>query len=140
MKKYKSGSALYRAAYAEQTEYLDQLDDLFPWVDENTDTVSEEKGSEGKGCGSSASKGNDVTRSVCGAGTVDGTESAVNVSPSRVQFEWYVHTCHCTNSGTKGHPPLRHDVSPSHVQLYVSLCKQWNLLKVTPTIIWAVGI
>ncbi len=81
VKKHKSGSALYRAAFSAQTDYLDQLDDLFPWVAESTE--------EG---GASETKGHKSSTEGKEGGAVEGVKversksSATKASP--VQLEW----------------------------------------------------
>ena len=78
MKKHKSGSALYRAAFSAQSDYLDELDDLFPWVEP----------AEGDG-DSESKKGHDPksdNMEVDGV-KVEGSKSdAVKSSP--MQLEW----------------------------------------------------
>ena len=74
----------------EQASYLDQLDELFPWVEEAEEeeaaAAPEKKGRKGSGSkgGEAGGKGDAVT--VSGG---DGEKSLVNESP----IEWYVCVC-----------------------------------------------
>ena len=91
LKKYKTGSAIYRSALAEQDNYLDQLDELFPWIEADVGSAPEPKGSGASGKKEEGGEGVGAKGSADGAGAVGGgAKSSVAAPSSPVQFEWYV--------------------------------------------------
>lgn len=65
LKRHKASSALYRAAFSAQTEYLEELEEVFPWIAEAMEEggTSEKKGEEPESSAEERTEGVKVEKS-----------------------------------------------------------------------------
>ena len=106
LRRHKSSSVLHRTALLEQESYLDQLDELFPWVEVGEGQVgasSEKKGSGTRGHGGKGGDGKDSAGTEEGGG--GGAKEAVVVTQSSAAAyqEWYVCLSVCLSVKSRGH-------------------------------------
>lgn len=91
LKKNKSSSVVYRSFFAEQTRYLEGLEELLPWLEE--EEVGGATTPQEKGCGSSgAKKGVEGTESVAmdKTATSNSSKATVAMAAHVPLLEWLV--------------------------------------------------